>query len=77
MLSRVYNAANLETAELHVEQAKMRIVEQCERIEEFRAYGWNLHDAEIILQDMLRLLSRIERHRDEIATELERDRHPG
>src|SRR5262245_51874938 len=69
----MYTLADLETAELHVEQAKLRIAEQRERIEEFRAKGWDLHDAEIILQDMLRLLPRIERHRDEIARELERE----
>src|SRR5262249_31114843 len=69
--------ADLETAELHVEQAKLRIAEQSARIEEFRAKGWDLHDAEVILQDMLRLLPRSERHRDEIARELERARHSG
>ena len=67
----MYTIADLEMTQRHVVEGHRRIAEQRGRIATLRADGPDITRAEDFLRNMLELLAGRERHRDEIAAELQ------
>ena len=63
---------DLARADLRVKEVEVRLGQHRRRIETFRVKGWDTEAAETILHDMLALLHRMKRHRNDVARAIER-----